>query len=301
MPLTNRESIRKIIFAEDVILPNTYNERIVFSETDPIQLSHSSIDEETESVKICQETEPHDDSHSPITLNANVPVSLDYQKIAWDSVVVSSDAAGATIYAENLDYVIDYFSGTILRTNDGSIPDGGTVYVWYLPFTVFTRDIDYSIDYTFGQIRRRASGDIPNGATAFVDYSHSQATLSDDAIDLAIEQSEAFISPRLRSGYSLESAEQGLKSAAEFFVVYNLCLSKAFQELNVSPRDISDDLAKQWQALSDKYLEIAKSYFARYLNVTELPAGGLIKNRFVQNRPNRSSISPPVPKRTRRF
>ena len=300
MPLTDRETIRKIIQADSVIIPNVRNDRLVLEGTENTQLSFSNLDEDSESIKISQANTPHTDSHNPITLNANVPVNLDFQKIVWDSIVIAADAFGTVIYVENLDYVIDYFNGTLLRSSGSSIPDGGNVYAFYLPFTVLTKDVDYTIDYDFGQIARRSSGDIPDGATIFADYSHSQSTVTDSAIDEAISQAEAFINTRLRSGFDIKDPDEGLKSAASFFVVYNLCLAKSFQELNVASRDISDDLAKQWQNLAGQYLDIANSYFAKYLDVGTLQAGGLIQNRFVQNRA-RIIQSPPVPRSKRRY
>jgi hypothetical protein len=300
--LTDVETIKKIIQTDVVILPNVFNERIVLNLYEDSQLGHANVDEDTEVVKRIEVVAPQAEAGNPITLNANVPVNLDNQKIAWDSVVVAADAFAAVVYVENVDYIIDYTNGTVRRANVGStIPDGGAVWVWTIPFAVMAEGSDYNINYDEGTITRRAGTDIPDGATVWVDYAHSQATVTDLAIRQAIAQSESFIASRLRGGFTMESDDEGLKSACTFFTMYNLCLSQMFKELNARGKENSDDLAKQWEKLAVKYQEIAAIYFSKYLNIPTLQAGGIIKNRWVDNRPSRAAVIPTPPRRTRRY
>lgn len=285
MSLTDLATIKKLIQAEEVSIPNVFNERIVVNLFEDNQLQHTNIDIDSESVKIIRQATPSADSNNPITLTSSTPINLDSQKIVWDTVTVSADLGLTTIYTENLDYIIDYFNGIITRSTIGSsIVSGSSIYVWYLPFTVLNNGSDYNFNYDNGTLNRRAGTTIPQSATLFVDYSHSQSTVTDLAIYESIAQAEAFIEPRLKSPFTLSSDNIGLKAAATSFTMHILCLSQTFKELNVARRDESDDLAKEWYSLSDKYLSMALSQFSKYLKITSLEYSGLIQNRFPTRR-----------------
>jgi len=295
------DTIKSLLQSTELAIPNIYNERLVLNGYESSQLAHTSIDEDSESVKVLQQNEPVADSGNPLTLNAGTAVSLDYQKLAWNSVVVASDLALTTVYTENYDYVIDYFNGLItLADPAGSLATGTAVYVWYIPYTVMTNDDDYSINYAEGLITRRAGTSIPENGTVYVDYSHAQATVTDNAIYEAMRQSDDFILARLKSGYDISSPDEGLRSAANNYALYVLCQSLAVKELKTAPKDQSDDIAQQLRLLGEKYESLAMSQFSKFIKITPLDYGGLIKNRFVTKR-RRSHQSPTLSTRQRRF
>lgn len=298
---TERETLQKLIQSRTVTIPNVKNERLRLVEFDAAQLEHASIDALSEAVKILRVNEPHADTGNPITLNTGVPVTLDYQKVVWDSVVVADSLALTTVYVENDDYVIDYDNGTIERASVGSaIADGGTVYVWYLYYTTLVRGNDYNIDNDYGTINRRAGTTIPDGATVWVDYSHSEATVTDDAIDEAVRQSEHFITSRLKSGYDNLSDDEGLKTAATNFAMSILCHAMAFKELNNARVDEADALAGRWMNLAGDYGAMAWGQFSKYLNVNRLDYGGMVQNRYSGTRTRRKE-SPTVVSGERRY
>lgn len=298
--LTDLETIKKIIFNDVIFIPEVRNERITLTLYDASQLQHKQINENSEDIKRIATFIPHADSKNPVTLNSNIEVTLDFQKIVWDTVVVADSLALLVIYLENIDYIIDYDNGTIRRTSVGSaIPSGGQVYVWYQPFAVLSRSSDYNIDYNAGTINRRAGTLLPDGCTIYCDYSHTQITFSDELIKELIYEMESFISPRLKAGYTLDSPDPGLKSAATNFVLYLFCLSQDLKELSIAGSSNSDDLAERWAELSDKYLTTANTLFSKYVNVSSLQFGGLVQNRWVTNR-SRTMQSPSVPITTRR-
>ena len=300
MALTDIETLKKIIQSLAIDIPNVMNERIVLTLFEDGQLQHSNIDENSESVKIIRQLLPAQDTNNPLTLNGNIAVNLDTQKPVWNSVVVADDLLLTTVYTENDDYVIDYVSGTVERTTVGSaITDGQAVYVWHIPYVVLVSGSDYNIDYDNGIIKRRAGTTIPNKATVYVDYSHSQATVTDSALTEIILEMEAFISPRLKSGFSLDSADEGLKGAATNYCMYLFCLSSSLKELHVAGKDNSDDLARRWNELADKYLNIAIMMFSKYLSVSSIQIGGIIQNRYTKSK-QRTLYSPAVLSRQRR-
>lgn len=283
--LTDIETVRKVVQAEINYLPNVFNERIITELFEEAQLEHHNITEDSETVKIILDGEPVADTGNPITLNDQVAVNLASQKLVWNSVVVAADLGLATVYIENVDYIIDYFNGTIERTSAGSsIPNGGAVYVWYMPYTVLTSGNDYNINYNEGWIKRRAGTSIPSKATLYVDYQHGDTTPSDTLLEELIGEMEAYIEPRLGAGLTMESDNKELKAAATNFVVYSYCLAAGVKELQVAGKDKSDSLARRWGELGERYLALSRQLFSKYLTVNTKQLGGLIENRFVKNR-----------------
>lgn len=299
MALTDLETIKKLIQAGEVFIPTIFDERIEVVLFERAQLNHRNIVEGSATVKIIRTVVPTKNATDPI-LSDQIPFNLATSKIVRDTIVVASDALLTIVYVENDDYIINYQDGTIERTNIGtSIGNGDTVHVWYIPYVVLTDGSDYNIHYPEGQLNRRAGTTIPNKAMVYVDYTHAQSLPSDDLITETIEEMEAFIEPRLKSGFTLLSPNKGLKAAATNYVMYALCLALAFRELNIAGKDISDDLAKRWIDLSKAYLATSQQLFAKFLKTGTQQWGGMVQNRFVSKRV-KSMQSPTVPVRTRR-
>jgi len=299
MAWTDITTIKKLIQVDTPIIPSVHNERVLLTLSQPSQLSHATIDLDTDIVKILRIADPYPDTGNPITLNTTVPVNLDQEKIVWNTVVVADSLALTTIYVENDDYIIDYFNGTVERTTIGStIPDGGTVYVWYLYFTVMIRGTDYTINIDLGTIARRAGTTIPDHATVWVDYAHSQSNPTDLAITQCILQTEAYLVPKLKPSFTLDSDDVGLQSSATNYALHLLALSQAFKVLSATQKEDPDSLARQWFTLSDKYFTLASRSFSKYLHVSSLDYGGLIQNRFTSTR-TRTRTSPTISPGTR--
>jgi hypothetical protein len=301
MALTDIDTIKKLMQFQAVSIKNVYNEMIELNTVAYSQLQNAAITSSTDVVKLLEINTPFPDPASPITLNAAIPVSLNKSKIMWDSVVVASDALLTTVYIENLDYVIDYFNGTVMLADPvGSIPDGTAIFVWYLYFTVKSRTTDYVIDNDSGRIARRTGTTIPDGAKVYVDYLFSAVSPTDSVIQEAIRQAEAFIVPRLKAGYTYLSDDEGLKSASTNYTMYLICLSQAFNELANNPKDNSDDIARRWQELADKYMKVAFPHLSKYLYFTQAEYAGLIQNRFSSSG-TRTLYSPSVTPKERKY
>lgn len=300
MALTNIDTIKKIIQNTSVYKPTIYNEKIQLTLFEAGQIPNTNIVTDTENIKIIRQNEPTLDSKSPITLNNQDPVSLSNSLIVENTVVVASSLLLSVVYTENKDYIIDYYTGKIERTSLGSsITSRSQVYVWFIPFIKLSSGSDYNIDYSAGTIKRRAGTSIPNKASIYVDYTHAQNVPMDDAIYECIYEMEAFLENKLKAGFDFDSDNRALKSAATNFSIYLLCLAQAFKELTIASKTSSDDIAKQWFSLADKYLKVAKDLFGPFLLTSTKQIGGLIQNRFTTNR-SRTTQSPSVPLTIRR-
>jgi hypothetical protein len=199
-----------------------------------------------------------------------------------------------TIYTENVDYVVDYFNGTLERTTVGSsIVSGSTVFIWYVPFTVLTSGNDYNINYTEGTITRRAGTIIPNKGTIYCDYSHSQLSVTDALIEECASEAEALIASNLNPAYSTSSTDAGLRAGSTQLALHLIMLSLAQRELRVAAHANSDDIAAQFISLANTYLGVANQHLSPFIKQLFLYSGGVIENRYATSR-NRSMSSPTV-------
>lgn len=297
---TDLVTVKQFIQDNPIVKPNVINEPVVLEGVDQIQLNNSNILDDSWDVKIIRQAAPSADSHNPITLNSTTEVSLDNSFIVPDTVVVADDTLLSTVYVENDDYIIDYLNGTIARASTGtSIPNGGQVYVWYIPFVELTETTDYLFYPDTGKIARISTGSVPNNATVFVDYQTISSSPSDDAITKAIEFAEAHIKNKLKGSFDQSSMDTDLTSGATFLSLYILSLSQAFAILADARYSYSDDIAKQWFSLSSHFLTLAKSHLSRFINVQDLHGAGVIQNRFAGNR-RRTVYSPTVTPRRRK-
>ena len=298
--LTNIETIRSVLQLGQAWIPLVYNERIVLNLNQYSQLQNRPVIPDSVSCKRISTIFPIVDPSSPIPLTNENTFSLAYKKIVWNSVVVASDAILTIIYTENVDYIIDYFNGTIKRTISSAIPSASSVYLWYNYFQVMSLDIDFDVDYANGQIKRKSVG-IPNDSTVYIDYSYSPVLMTDELIFELIRQSENYLSTKLKPAYSLLSDNESIKSAATNFSLYLICLAQSAKELS-NANDNSSSISKEWVALSIKYLELAQNLFYPFANsaLLNLPSGGLIQNQYPSSR-SKSGASPTITPFTRRF
>lgn len=296
--LTDKQTIKTLLQIQSVAVPDQFDAELKLSAYDAGQLPHANIIENSDVVKIIQAA-AYTEVKNPLTLNTAIAIPLTYQKILKGSFFAENAVTLAPLI-ENYDYVVDYYSGTImLATPNGSIPSGTTVNAYYTPFTVMTRSDDYSIEISSGIITRRAGTRIPDQAVVYVDYAISGQSVSDASIDQAITQAEAYIQSILSVNYSTYSSSEHLKSAATFFAMELIALSQAFRELSEARDSESDARAKQWQSLSEKFADTARLHVSKFASVLNLSVGGVLQNRFSGSRTHQIE-SPSIPLSRRR-
>lgn len=296
------QDIKELLMISNSPTQNVFDAETLLLDYDDSYLQNILITSASEVVKAIRRNTPYQDALSPITLIENVTSRLTYQKIVKGSVVVANDITLAIVYVENVDYVIDYYNGTIAIASTGSsIPSGGTVYVWYLPFTVLSRDTDYSIDYSKGTIRRVFGTSVPSNSICFIDYAHSDQTVPDAAITSAIKRAQSIISDNLSEQYSLSSPDEGLKSAAMYFTAYLLSLALSSREITLARSDSSSDISNAFRSIAKDFLATAQTNFSKYLKTSSMNTLEIIANRAASPANQRAITPPTVTHRDRKF
>lgn len=228
MGFTNIDLVRKHI--REHALGTTEIENIschLLGQT-PFQLPHTNLLLNSEKVKGKEQTIPIQEE---VSFSSSDVVSLSHQELIEDTVVVARDSSLGKIYVENIDYAIDYDSGTITRLPDGAIPQESEVVVWYLYFRIYVKDTDYRIDYDKGQITRMASGAIEDGQRVLADYTAEFGLLSDEVIANAIVEANDKIVKVIDPSF-VNSIDQSLVTAETYLAVSILCNIKALEVMS---------------------------------------------------------------------
>ncbi len=230
----------------------------------PFQLPHVLILSGSEKVKAKEQNTPVCEM---VSFDSSDTVQLSNQELIPDTVVVASDSSLGEIYAENVDYCIQYDEGKITRIQGGSIPQASSVAVWYFYFRVYIRDTDYQIDYTKGQIKRLSSGDIKDGQWIMADYTVEFALLSDEVIENAIREANDQILQMIDSAYA-NSTDQSLITAETYLAVSLLCNIKAMEAMTQNATSGSGGQAHSislaWAKMSEVYRQQALELLRRF-------------------------------------
>jgi hypothetical protein len=205
-----------------------------------------AVDKETFVVKAIRDIQP---TRKLLTLNAGSN-QLSSVPIVRGSVVVASDSSLGTIYTENVDYVIDYDSGSIELRSGGSLEIGQTVTAWYQPYIVFAEGVDYQLDSARSEIRRLASGGIASGETVYLDYSPLYQDFTDELLANAVNEANGLIEREVDPAGDF-GADPRLASAATCRALESICRASAMRVLSSRPDD--DRAALAWIKLADNF------------------------------------------------
>ncbi len=259
MPFTTKEIVRKHILEHHIGSTIVTGEAVRLMATDACRLANRPILPQSETIKAREQDGPESET---ISFGSGDTVSLAGAQIMTESVVVAGDGSLGRVYAEHVDYHIDYAPGTIRRLSGGAIPAGSAVVVWYVPYRVYQRGIDYDIDYPGGTLRRRSSGAIEAGQWVLADYTAEYGSLDDAAIENAIaeadEQVAAFIDEQYRN-----STEKALVAAETYLAVAIVCRIKAMEAMSGAVAAASGD-ARSWIAVAEMYRKEAFGLMAPY-------------------------------------
>lgn len=228
MSFTNIDLVKKHILEHELGTTNTENVPCHLLGETPFQLPHKNILPNSEKVKGKEGNVPTQEN---ISFSSGEEVSLSHPELIPDTVVVANDSSLGEIYAENIDYTIDYDNGKLTRIPGGSIPSRVSVVIWYFYYRVYVKEIDYQIDYAKGQIRRKSSGEIEDGQWVLVDYTVEYSLLNDEVIENAIKEANDQIMQYIDDAYS-NSTDQALVTAETYLAVSILGNIKAMEAIN---------------------------------------------------------------------
>jgi len=261
MPFTTKEIVKKHILDHHIGSTSVENEPIQLSGNDYVELRHRMILRDSEKIKGKEQIEP---TREEIDFSGSDSLNLSHSELMPDTVVVASDSSLGTIYAENVDYQIDYDSGGISRIQSGTIPSGGAAVIWYLYFRLYQNGVDYDLDYQRGKLRRRSTGDIESGQRVLADYSAEFGGLDDEAMDNAITEADDQILSFIDDIHR-DSSDRSLVTAETYLAVSIICRIRAMESMSPArnPSNGAAD-AKSWSALSDMYKQEAYSLLSRY-------------------------------------
>jgi hypothetical protein len=268
MAWTSLEIIKKHLQDSGVVIEKVHDEVHVLVGIESVQLNHVYIKSDSEKVKTIDFTIPYADGENILYGTTWKP--LDHAQIVPNTVVVASDQLLSIVYEEGVDYVMDYELGEIKRDVEGSIPDGGIVYVWYQYYKLHTKNTDYIIDEEAGSIARIEGGGIGDGSQVWVDYKIDALTVSENLINEGITEAEGKILDRLSSDYNASSTEQGLKTGATELTLSIVARGMAAEAMRMYPSNKAAEVSKQWQTLSIRYEKQAWETLSKFLASSEL-------------------------------
>jgi len=228
MSFTNIDLVKKHIGEHELGSVSKKNAACQLTGETYFQLPHIMLQTGSEKVKAKEQNIPIQETMS-FASSDSMPLS--HQELIPDTVVVANDSSLGEIYAENIDYTIDYDNGKLTRIPGGSIPSRVSVVIWYFYYRVYVKEIDYQIDYAKGQIRRKSSGEIEDGQWVLVDYTVEYSLLNDEVIENAIKEANDQIMQYIDDAYS-NSTDQALVTAETYLAVSILGNIKAMEAIN---------------------------------------------------------------------
>jgi hypothetical protein len=254
MAYTNIELVRKHLQESVRSEGEVENHRIKFDGVEAVVLPHAGLIASSERVKGKEQVVPVMES----VVLYDESKSLNESALLPDSVVAAKDGSLTEIYAENVDFVVDYSSGTITRIADGNIESGQSVAVWYYYFTLYSKDEDYLISYQNGEVTRQEDSNIADGQIVWIDYEIESGLFADDVITNAIIEASTQLDDRIDSS-AVDDATSVLTIAETYLTVSILTQIRALEIIQSSALSASSR-----GGLSLQLLEISNRYRHEY-------------------------------------
>lgn len=252
------------------------NEEQILSGTEENFLSFSGLRINSEKIKGLFVNNPDE-----LTISDYDWMSLSESDIRISSSKVFSDDE-KKLYAEGIDYEIDYILGRIRmllpkteKSDEISVFAGGGEFisefcielqvekklkVFYEYYKAFVKDTDYSINYKKGKIARIVSGGIISGSRVYCDYeveANVESELIAEVIDMAHEEILDMIGIEYKGNRDLR-----LKFAESNIAMQYLLDSATVQTVQ---KLHSAESARQLSRLGDKYADRFRKQGLKFL------------------------------------
>ncbi len=258
MSFTNLETVRLHLQESGSLRELIRDVPLRFAGVNPVALVHSNLLAGSVVVKGKELGAPR---AIGVTLDSQ-PASLGATQVIPDSVVVARDSSLGEIYAENVDYHVDYASGQLSRIASGKIDPGAIVTAWFYAYRIHVEGVDYQVDYARGTIRRLSGSSVEDGQTVFVDYETRGAILDDTQITNAILEADDRVLTLIDAAFH-ESNDQALITAETYLALSILARIKAAAALRGDSSGAAA-AAKSWSDLAARYEADALAMLVRY-------------------------------------
>jgi len=177
------------------------------------------------------------------------------------SVVAASDSSLGTIYAENVDFVIDYPRAVFYAKAGGALADDASVTVWLREYTLCAPGLDYALDAEAGALRRLAGGSIAPVETVRLDYTPLYAAGDDMLIAAAVAEANGLVGAAVDPARAF-GADPALEAAATCHALAVVCRGSAARVLATRPEQ--ERAAAAWTRLSELYADRADRLLAAF-------------------------------------
>jgi len=250
MSWTDSDTVKKHLCAAEIPSAEHRDVAVQINASGTSQLPHRGLVENSEKVKRPAGISP--EGPEVIILNGVNWAQLANADLTPGQAVAAADILISEVYAESVDYAIDWQAGKVRRLAGSAITDGGTVQVWYQRYEVLTKGVDYNIDYAEGQITMAAGGPDLANTTLYMDYALSAYDGASGLLDQAIEHAEDKILARLKEGYDANSTDQGLITGATELALSIVCRGLASRAL-LDGAPSAEGRARGWLQLAKDY------------------------------------------------
>ncbi len=267
---TDSETVTKHLCAQNLPSEAHYEVAVQMNSSGFGQLPHRGLVAGSETIKRLTKSSPQ--GPYSIVLNGVNWTQLNDAHLKPQQMVLSANLRLTTVFVEGLDYAVDHQNGKVRRLAGSQISDGGTVLVWYQPYTVLNKGVDYNIDYTGGKIYTVPGGIDLSNTTLYADYALTAADGASDLVAQAVTQAEDKILARLKEGYDENSTEQGLTTGATELAVAIVCRGLAARAL-LDSASAAYSRARSWIQLAKEYETAAFSTLKPFLAEPFLVAG----------------------------
>jgi hypothetical protein len=222
------------------------NQRLVLTGTEYVRFHGGRIDSSTLAVKSVQSAGPERTSVALVSGAASFAAG----PVVPHSHLAASDSSGGILYRENVDYIIDYDTGTIAAKSGGVLTAGQTVVIWYYPFALYEAGADFSLNSDRGEIKRLATGAIADGETVWLDYEPVYLTVADEIIENAVAMANGMVESEVDPDRQFE-VDPILGAAATYRALEIVCRAAASRELAAGGG--GDKVALVWMKLADNH------------------------------------------------
>lgn len=257
MSYTNEDLVRRHLADTRPLSERVTDQTVVLGESDYVRFFNGPVDADSVVVKAQRGSGI---VRRSITLSAGAAV-LGTAPVVPGSVVVASDSSLGTIYAENVDFVVDYVNAVLHTKEGGALGADAAVTTWLREYTLCVEGVDFALKAATGEIKRLAGGSIAPAEIVALDYTPLYTATDETLLAAAVTEANGLIGAEVDPDRSF-GADPVLQAAATYHALSIVCRASAARVLGVHPEQ--DKAAATWIKLSEFYVDRADRLLAKF-------------------------------------